>query len=111
LDQGEIAFVARNYQKARAKWQQALELWPGHPSAEQRLAELEERKQRYEAKLERVRRRRQAKLELVEGVSRFNAQRFQGAAESFRGYLEVFPDSDKGRKYLELAEKWAARGS
>jgi tetratricopeptide (TPR) repeat protein len=111
LDQGELAFVSQNYRKARDKWRQALEAWPGYPVAEGRLANLDKRKQHYEAKLARIQRQRQAKLALVEGVSQFNARRFQEAANSFRSYLEVFPDSHKGQQYLKLAEKWAAKGS
>lgn len=109
LDEGELAFVSGKFEKARNLWKQALQARPGWDKAEERLANLDKRAEWYKKEMALIKKRRQARLDFVEGITAFNAGDYQKAVDAFTRHLKVFPDSSKGRTYLNLAKEWAAK--
>jgi uncharacterized protein HemY len=56
-----------------------------------------------------IEQRRQARLEMLQGVAEFNSGNYEQAVKHFESFGKVFPDDVKGKEYLELARKWAAK--
>lgn len=108
LDQGELAAAAGHFEEARRLWNKALALRPGWAVAQRRLAELPQRQAAFPGDQASQERRRQARLAMVQGVTYFNAQRYQEARDQFRDFLEVFPEDAEGLRYLGLAEQQLA---
>ncbi|MBI5521577.1 MAG: PEGA domain-containing protein [Desulfarculus sp.] len=102
LDRGEFAAAAGRFEEAERLWRQTLQLRPGWTVVERRLAELPQRRGSFPHDLSVNEARRQARLAFVQGVTEFNAQRYDQALEQFHRFLAVFPSDPEGLQYLDL---------
>lgn len=114
LDKGELAAASGRFTEAEGLWQRALQILPGWPPAQERLAELPHRRAVFAAEQVARERRSRARLALVEWIYCFNAGQYQAAAELFQACLEVFPGDELARHHLQACRRMLAelkRGS
>lgn len=102
LDQGEFAAAAGHFEQAERLWRQSLQLRPGWSVVERRLRELPQRRAGFPYDISVNEARRQARLAFVQGITEFNAQRYDEALEQFHRFLAVFPHDPEGLQYLDL---------
>ncbi len=103
LDKGELAAAAGRFEEAARCWRRALEIKPGWPKAQARLAEIPMRKKRFPVEKAARERGSQARLAYVEGIGKFNAGDYRTAAELFASCLEVFPGDQFAVEHLALS--------
>jgi hypothetical protein len=102
LDRGEFAAAAGRFGEAQRLWRQVLQLRPGWSVVQRRLDELPQRQASFPFDISINEARRQARLAFVQGVTEFNAQRYDQALEQFHRLLAVFPQDQEGQNYLQL---------
>ncbi|CAO0824067.1 PEGA domain-containing protein [Desulfarculales bacterium] len=102
LDRGEFAAAAGRFAEAERSWRQALQLRPGWYLVQRRLDELNQRRAAFPTDISQNEARRQARLAFVQGITEFNAQRYDQALEQFHRLLAVFPNDQGGQNYLQL---------
>ena len=102
LDRGEFAAAAGHFGEAERLWRQALQLRPGWSVVQRRLDELPQRRASFPTDISQNEARRQARLAFVQGVTEFNAQRYDQALEQFHRLLAVFPADQEGQNYLQM---------
>ncbi|MFH1035687.1 MAG: PEGA domain-containing protein [Pseudomonadota bacterium] len=102
LDRGEFAAAAGHFEEAQRLWRQCLQLRPGWTVVQRRLDEMPQRRSSFPFDISQNEARRQARLAFVQGVTEFNAQRYDQALEQFHRLLAVFPEDQEGNNYLQL---------
>lgn len=103
LDKGEFAAAAGRFGQAQTLWNQALELRPGWSTAQRRLSELPQRRQRFPLEEAQRERRSAARLECVEAIEAFNHGDYGRAVTLWQGAAAALPEDEDVRRELDRA--------
>jgi len=104
---GMIAFAAENYEKAKEEFEKVLVIDPNHQEAKIQLGRCSDILNKKVKEVEETVRQETVSKTMKEALKAYKDQKYEESIPLFNAVLELNPNDEDAKRYLELAKETA----